>query len=560
MKVLFANNLVKIQASGLDYLRIKTEVAKYVGAAVKTSRGEICFPLSCLDVVKQNIPRIAAELPNECKNDPYEIHAKARLIALDGMHNCATNLLPDYWCDILDIHQQYAVNAMVVPGLLGLCLFDEQGSGKTVMTIAALDILKVSGAIDAAIIVSPKNMLSGWGNDINKFAPNKYQCQILSGDSAKKHKLALSDWNILISNYEGIEAALVTLTALAQNRRFLLIADESYYAKNPDAERSLILSELRKVCAKAYVLCGTPAPNSPYDLINQFNLADMGYSFSIFHKTGNLDNDREAIEHLINSRGAYIRRLKKDIYPNLPEKHFNIIRVSLQGRQRMLYDQAKSDLVMELRSYDNRTFKKHLTSYFQKREALLKICALPTLIEPTFPGTPAKYAVLDDLLQRLFNEKRKVIIWTAYTASIDELVNRYAFFEPLVVDGRVSGNDRGKAVQEFQNNSKRLLFIANPEAGGPGITLHASHDAIYLSYTNKAASHLQSIDRIHRRGQTAHEVNYYYLICENTIEETEISRLRARELQQHDLLGDTYTWPASLDEAIGELTNELPHV
>jgi SNF2 family DNA or RNA helicase len=75
-----------------------------------------------------------------------------------------------------------------------------------------------------------------------------------------------------------------------------------------------------------------------------------------------------------------------------------------------------------------------------------------------------------------------------------------------------------------------------------------------VSFSNQAAHYLQSLDRIHRRGQKSKRVNYYLLICENTLEETEVMRLRNRELQQHDLLGDFYTFPSSLDEALSELT------
>jgi SNF2 family DNA or RNA helicase len=97
-------------------------------------------------------------------------------------------------------------------------------------------------------------------------------------------------------------------------------------------------------------------------------------------------------------------------------------------------------------------------------------------------------------------------------------------------------------------------LIANPGAAGAGITLHASYDAIYFSYTNQAAHYLQSLDRIHRRGQKSKTVNYYLFVCNNTIEENEVFRLRARELQQHELLGDTIVWPSSLDEALSELS------
>jgi len=185
----------------------------------------------------------------------------------------------------------------------------------------------------------------------------------------------------------------------------------------------------------------------------------------------------------------------------------------------------------------------------------LQICAIPTNIDPTFSDTPVKYEELDKLLEKLFGEKRKVIIWTSYRASIDELTLRYARWNPLIIDGETSLAERKDAVDKFQNDSTRFLFIANPSAAGAGITLHASHDAIYMSYTNQAAHYLQSLDRIHRRGQRSECVNYYLFVCENTIEESEVQRLRAREIQQHDLLGDVVPWPTSLDDALAELSS-----
>ncbi len=559
MQISIIDGQVRIQTSGLELIRLKTDLFRAIGNALSSAKGELFFPLACLDVVRQSIP-IFSDFPQNQEELVFIKHAQARAQMYSGIQNLDSSRINEKWNSVLDPHQQYAVNAMITPGLLGVCLFDEQGCGKTVMTIAAMDMLKESREIDAVIIVCPKNMLSGWQSDIERFTQNKYVCQVLTGTPEHKRKQSLKEWDILISNYEGISSSLVSLSALAKNKRFLLVADESYYAKNAKTERAVVLSNLRIVCSKAFVLCGTPAPNSPYDLINQFDLADLGYTFSCFSKTNDINRDRKAIGEIINTRGTYIRRLKKEIYPNLPEKKFNIVRIVLRGRQRQLYDQARQSLVLQLRTYDNKTFKKNLASYFQKREVLLKLCSLPRSVDPAFVDCPAKYEVLDQLLLELFAQKRKVVLWTAYTASIDELVTRYAMYAPLVVDGRISGRQRGANVNEFQSNPERLLFIANPEAGGPGITLHASHDAVYVSYSNKAASHLQSIDRIHRRGQIANEVNYYYLICENTIEESEVMRLRARELQQHDLLGDTYSWPASLDEALAELTNELPHI
>jgi SNF2 family DNA or RNA helicase len=160
---------------------------------------------------------------------------------------------------------------------------------------------------------------------------------------------------------------------------------------------------------------------------------------------------------------------------------------------------------------------------------------------------------LDDLLADLIGQGRKVILWSFYRNSLDEIAKRYATYNPVRIDGTVDTAVRRDAVTSFQEDPSRMLFIGNPAAAGAGVTLHAAYDAVYVSYSNQAAHYLQSLDRIHRRGQTAKEVNYYLLVCEGTIEETEVVRLRGKELQQHSLLGDHVPWPSSLDEALEEL-------
>ena len=553
MKLEIENERVNISASGIELLKTKAKLIGFLGCAVSASSNNVSFPISCLDIAVHNIPEIAALAPNAPTK--FSLHAIARKQALESLHLRDVSRINNYWCDILDLPQQYAVNAMTTPNLLGLCLFDEQGSGKTVMTIASFDLLKSYGIVDGMIIVCPKSMVQGWHGDLCKFVDGKYTISIAQGSSSKKRATVFSRFDVLISNYEGLEAQLVPLSGIAGRRRFLLVVDESYYAKNESADRSRSVISLRAHCAKCFVLCGTPAPNSPYDLINQFNISDQGYTFSTFSKSNNLDADRDIIKNLVSSRGTFIRRLKNEILNTIPGKNFQLIKVKLSGKQREMYEKARKSLFLELRSYDNRTFKRNLASYFQKRSALLQICAIPSNIDPTYSETPAKYEELDQLLEKLLLEKRKVIIWTSYKTSLEELVQRYSQWSPLVIDGSTSIEDRKSAVDLFQNDPEHLLFIANPSAAGAGITLHASHDAIYVSYTNQAAHYLQSLDRIHRRGQQSEQVNYYLFVCENTIEESEVQRLRARELQQHELLGDSILWPTSLDDALLELSS-----
>jgi SNF2 family DNA or RNA helicase len=348
---------------------------------------------------------------------------------------------------------------------------------------------------------------------------------------------------------------LSTLLASAEVNRFLLVVDESFYLKNSETVRASKTERLRSRCARCFVLCGTPAPNSAHDLVNQFNLADLGFTFGGFSRSTDPTRDWDRITRLVDERGLFIRRLKGGVLKHVPEKNFHLIRVELQGKQALMYEKAKNELELVLRTLTNEAFRKSLATYFQRRSVLLQICSSPGAVDPTFNEEPVKFHVLDKLLSELISEGRKVIIWSFFKRSIDDMEARYKKYKPVRVDGSVEANKRRDAVTQFQTDPQVKVFIGNPAAAGAGITLHASYDAIYFSYSNQAAHYLQSLDRIHRRGQISKEVNYYLLVCKHTVEETEIVRLRGKEIRQNGLLGDHVAWPTNLDEALKELSD-----
>jgi len=554
MKLTIEGGQVTIQVSGMQFLRLKSEVSNRLGNVVKISKDNISFPIACLSVLDDLFDEPSrTDLSVSEILSKFDKHSQAREKAYQIIENGSVEGVPDIWLEVLDPAQATAVSAMILAQMLGLCLFDEQGSGKTVMTIAAFDILKQSEAIDAMIVVCPKSMVSEWPKDIVRFTLNTYQTTQAEGDRSEKYSLALKPFDILVTNYEGIEVMLTSLIASASTKKYLLAIDESYYLKSGESIRSENVSKLRAHCERCFVLCGTPAPNSAYDLINQFDLADLGYTFAGFSKNNNPIADFQRIADLVESRGLFIRRLKTEILSHVPEKNFHILRVALEGRQAAMYNSAKQDLELELRTLSNETFRKRLVTYFQRRAALLQICSCPDAIDPTFSETPAKYSQLDGLIERLFAEKRKLIVWSFYKRSLDQLASRYSRYNPVRVDGSISTAQRKLAVKKFQEDPDTLLFLGNPAAAGAGITLHAAYDAAYISYSNQAAHYLQSLDRIHRRGQVSDDVNYYLIICANTIEETEVVRLRGKEVRQHNLLGDHIPWPTSLDDALNEL-------
>lgn len=554
--------LVTISGKGIELLKAKSEISVIAGVnAVKNiNRTTFTVPLSTYLDYKEGLECDVSEdsesaiiISNAADALKRHIDAKGKIIEIIESGHCTTGF--DHWDNLLDPHQGIAANVMSMSGLAGMCLFDEQGTGKTISALAAFDILSKREEVDAVLILAPKTLLDNWRSEIEKFLPNSPIITSISGDKVSRYSKLNSKADIYLATYETLNSELVLFESLAKARRFLLIVDESFFVKNPEATRSISVEIFRRSCVRALILCGTPAPNSPIDLIHQFNLSDNGYSFGDNEPPKDPEKLKEYVEQVIENRGVYLRRTKDTVLPDLAEKKFHVISLDMQPMQDALYNEAKKELILFLKSLDNRTFKRNLTTYFQKRAALLQICISPKLIDHLITEEPTKYLALDELLNsEILTKGHKVVIWSVYTKTIDTLIERYQSYNPVRVDGKVSDiSIRQAMVEKFQNDPNTMLFIGNPAAAGAGITLHASHVAVYISFSNQAAHYMQSLDRIHRRGQVSKVVDYYFLICKNTIEQIELDRLCSKQKTQADLLGDITKEEFSLEVALREL-------
>lgn len=457
----------------------------------------------------------------------------------------------------LDDHQKTNVAVMTLPGLPGLCVFDEQGTGKTVTSIFAFDLLVQRSEVDIALVIAPKSMVPEWPTDLNRFKGDTYKHVVISGSRHEKRAALGSGADFFITNFETAVSMEPELAAMlrCRNGRAVLIVDESFYVKNLDAKRTTSVKRLREYCSRAFVLCGAPAPNSPHDLIEQFNIVDFGLTFAGV----DIPDDRGAalpvVQCSVEERGLFVRHLKSSVLPNLPGKKFHRILLPLQPEQRRLYTGALRNLIVDLRSVDDNTFQRRLGSFLAKRSALLQICSNPASVSEGYEEVPAKLQALDSLLDEVISRRgEKVILWSFYTAAIDAEVARYSRFNPVRYDGTVSDvAQRREAVRKFQEDDETKLFIANPAAAGTGLTLHRARFAIYESMSNQAAHYLQSLDRIHRRGQTR-EVEYLILLCEGTLEVEEYERMGRKERAAKTILGDRVEEPWTKETMLTEAT------
>ncbi|RCJ16861.1 hypothetical protein A6S26_32425 [Nostoc sp. ATCC 43529] len=457
--------------------------------------------------------------------------------------------------DVLDDHQWVNVAAMTLPNGYGLCIFDEQGAGKTVTLIFAFDVLVARDEVDFALIVAPKSMVSEWQRDFLRFKGDLYKVEVMSGTRKQKRTVIGSGADVLVTNFETAASMEDELRALLRSyqERAMLVVDESFYIKNLDAKRTQALRRLRESCGRAFVLCGTPAPNAPQDLIQQFNIVDFGITFDGVSIPDDRAEALPIVQQAIEQRGLFIRHLKTDVLPDLPVKSFNRVFVPLQPEQEKVYAAALRNLILDLRSTDDETFQRKLTSFLARRSALIQICSNPAGVVQGYTEIPAKLHALDSILEEsIIRKGEKVILWSFYTVSLSAIFNRYSRFNPVRYDGTVNDvAERREAVRKFQEDDETMLFVANPAAAGAGLTLHRARLAIYESMSNQAAHYLQSLDRIHRRGQTR-DVEYLILLCDKTIEIDEYERLTRKERAAQTLLRDQVEEPITRETMLRE--------
>jgi SNF2 family DNA or RNA helicase len=484
-----------------------------------------------------------------------DVLSRLRAIKAGGAELARQNIYDSAGLETLDAHQIVNVAAMTVPDGFGLCVFDEQGAGKTVTFIYALDLLMERDEADFALIVAPKSMVGEWPKDLNRFRGDLYRVATIAGSPKEKSIAINSGADVLVTNFETAVSMEAQLKSLLRSRpgRCVLAIDESFFIKSLDAKRTRALRRLREWCGRSYVLCGTPAPNSPADLVQQFSLVDFGLAFEGIELPVDRSEAAPIVQEVLDKRGLFIRHLKADVM-ELPQKRFQRVYIPLEPEQQRLYDGALENLIVDLEAASDEEFKRRFANFLARRAALLQICSNPRGVAEEYGGLPAKLGALDDLLEELIDRQtEKVVLWSFYTGSIDAIVARYERYGVLRYDGKVSDvNERREAVRRFQEDDSAHLFVANPAAAGAGLTLHRARFAIYESLSNQAAHYLQSLDRIHRRGQTR-EVEYLILLAQETIEQQEYERLIQKETAAQALLRDQVEQPVTRDTFLEEI-------
>jgi SNF2 family DNA or RNA helicase len=388
-----------------------------------------------------------------------------------------------------------------------ILIADEMGLGKTVETLAWLYI---HPELQPVIIITPASVKYNWMREAQKCLNNP-SIQILSGSDTNIEIIG----KIIIINYDILHSWVHKLRSINPK---VLILDECHYIKNNKAKRTKAVKMLSKNKKHIIALSGTPIVNRPIEIFNTIKLIDpdlMSNYWEFGHHYCNAkhngygwdfngsSNTEELHQRLVNS--IMIRRLKKDVLKDLPNKTRSFIPIELDNETE--YIKAQSDFIAYIRI----TKGESIARKAEMAETLTKIEVLKQI------AVRGKMKQTIQWIEDFIESGQKLVVFGTHRFVIDELMNHFKNIA-VKVDGSVTSLDRQKAVDEFQTNPNILLFIANGQAGGIGLTLTTASNVAIIECPWTPGELEQWINRVHRIGQLE-KVTAYFLLAMNTIEE-----------------------------------------
>lgn len=400
------------------------------------------------------------------------------------------------------------------------------------------------------LIVAPTSLIYNWSNEFKKFAPS---IKVLICNGVKEER------EELIKNYSEYDVILTTYNLLRRDLNHYTmefdycILDEAQNIKNPS---SLSAKSVKEIKSKVrFALTGTPIENSLMELWSIFDFIMPGYLFTekkfITRYHRRLEESPEILEELNRLVKPFIlRRYKKNVIKELPDKIEKRLLVPLSDEQKIVYETyanyAKDLIEKKVKDDEFNKSKIEILSYITK---LRQICLDPSVTMDNYVGGSGKIDALIELLEQSVDEGHKVLVFSQFTSVLKNIGNilREKQFLFSYLDGSVSSLNRMKMVDEF-NNGENTVFLVSLKAGGTGLNLTSADIVIHFDPWWNPAVEDQATDRAHRIGQK-HIVEVIKLISSGTIEEKIVNLQDSKRELINQILGD--------DLAVGSFISNL---
>ena len=451
----------------------------------------------------------------------------------DGFHQYVENLkvidpnryqVPDSLKPILRPYQAEGfrwLNAVCDKGFGGI-LADEMGLGKTVQMLALLlSRLDETRETGPNLIVCPASLVYNWAAEAEKFTPELHVATLAGSKDEREAILSSArDYDLLITSYDLLRRDLDEYRDI----QFTCVAlDEAQYVKNHATKSSQAVRALK--AKHRFALTGTPIENRLSELWSIFDFLMPGMLGSYRHFRSRFEMPILSGDDIVQRRlqvfvGPFIlRRLKKDVLGDLPDKIENVITVQLEGEQRKLYAAMEQRLRASINKDKDFDFGQRKIEVLAQLTRLRQICCDPRLVYENAGKKSAKLDAIEELVESCRDAGRKMLIFSQFTSYL-HLIGKRLRKDDIdydVITGGTPKKKRLELVNQF-NNDDTPVFLISLKAGNTGLNLTGACVVVHADPWWNAAAQNQATDRAHRIGQTQ-DVNVYQIVAKDTIEE-----------------------------------------
>ncbi|KAB8132148.1 serine/threonine protein phosphatase [Gracilibacillus oryzae] len=395
---------------------------------------------------------------------------------------------------------------------LGGILADDMGLGKTIQTISYL----LSETEDAsssyqALVVAPASLLYNWKKEVEKFAPS-LTCEVIAG-SKEQRKFTVNnkqDTNVLITSYPTLRQDLDLYEGKVLD---CIVLDEAQAIKNHLTQTAKAIRSLNG--KQFFALSGTPIENSLDELWSIFHTISPGLFGN--KKTFN-QLDPKYIAKI--TRPFILRRVKKDVLEELPEKIESVQYSELTQSQKEVYLAYLERIQQNLdKSIQEGSFERGKLEILAGITRLRQICCHPSLFLENYQGNSGKLEQLIELIKELHAKGKRALIFSQFSSMlklIAETLDQNGH-QPFYLDGSTSSDKRMEMTEAF-NDGEKDFFLISLKAGGTGLNLTGADTVILFDLWWNPAVEEQAAGRAHRIGQK-NVVQVIRFITEGTIEE-----------------------------------------
>lgn len=439
----------------------------------------------------------------------------------------------------------------------GGILADDMGLGKTLQAISVILSAKQQGQKGTSLIISPASLVYNWKEEFARFAPELSLCTVTGKQEERKLLIhQYENWDVLVTSYDLLKRDI----AEYEGKQFLYqVIDEAQYIKNHNtaAAKSVKIIKSRT----RFALTGTPIENRLSELWSIFDYLMPGflYTYDVFKQEMETPitklRDEEATRRLKKMVSPFIlRRLKKEVLKDLPDKMEEVRYARMEETQRLLYDGQVVHMQQLLKGQSDEDFRKNRMQVLAELTKIRQICCDPSLLVENYKGESAKRESCLQLIESAIEGEHKMLIFSQFTSMLELLekdlhVKKISYYK---ITGSTPKEERIRLVKAF-NEDEVPVFLISLKAGGTGLNLTGADIVIHYDPWWNLAVQNQATDRAHRIGQTK-VVSVYKLIVKDSIEEKILKMQEAKkDLAEEILNGDMGSLSSMSKEELLEL-------